>query len=350
MAWYLFSKFLVVEMDCLESKIAMNIRKTLLLLACACPVTSFGQNLSQISHTLKLSSPANTRDVVSKKPVSEYDYAVTYRYGINMNAFDTTSGYIVDYDLMRLEIGSNGLTRYYSISADRRDSIMYRARISTDNRNGVDLDSWMPEGRFALYEDTYLNWPETGKLTVRMGMVKEEFEYTEPIPQMTWQFLNIPPRTVCGYQCMAAGTTFRGRQYTVWFTPDIPISAGPWKFSGLPGLILAVDESSGIFSWEAVGISSDTGNIHLFDPEYDCITNHVSCGVPLMYIRRITRRQALDLERRRWADPFGMIVSSGINVRVTRVTANGEIVSDEKVSAANREKYVLPEIPALELE
>ena len=69
-----------------------------------------------------------------------------------------------------------------------------------------------------------------------------------------------------------------------------------------------------------------------------------------MKIRRITRKQALDLERRRWSDPFGMIISSGINVQVTRVTANGEIVSDEKVSASNREKYALPEIPVLELE
>lgn len=69
-----------------------------------------------------------------------------------------------------------------------------------------------------------------------------------------------------------------------------------------------------------------------------------------MKIRRITRKQALDLERRRWADPFGMAISSGINVQVRRVNANGEIVSDEKVSAANREKYALPEIPVLELE
>ena len=29
---------------------------------------------------------------------------------------------------------------------------------------------------------------------------------------------------------------------------------------------------------------------------------------------------------------------------------NGEIISDEMVTAANREKYALPEIPVLELE
>lgn len=320
-----------------------------LSLTALAPLPAHSQSVSLYGETLKTSCPVNCRDVTSKKPISTYSYTVTYRYEVDMNAWDTTGNYIPDYDFMRLEISPDGLSRYYSTTSDRRDSIMYRARTDANHRGGVDLDSWKPAERFALYEDTYLNWPEAGELTVRTGMVREEFEYTEPVPQMTWQFLNIPPKTVCGYQCMAAGTTFRGRQYTVWFAPEIPISAGPWKFSGLPGLILAVEESSGIFSWEAVGISSDTGDIHLFDPKYDCITNHVSCGVPLMKIRRITRKQALDLERRRWADPFGMIISSGGSVQMT-VMQNGEIISDEMVTAANREKYALPEIPVLELE
>jgi GLPGLI family protein len=40
---------------------------------------------------------------------------------------------------------------------------------------------------------------------------------------------------------------FRGRRYIAWFNPNIPIPDGPWKLSGLPGLIIeAYDEKKHI--------------------------------------------------------------------------------------------------------
>ena len=160
-----------------------------LLLTALTPLPARGQSVSLYGETLKTSCPLNCRDVTSKKPIGTYSHTVTYRYEVDMNAWDTAGNYIPDYDIMRLEISPDGLSRYYSTTADRRDSIMYRARTDANHRGGVDLDSWKPAERFALYEDTYLNWPEAGELTVRTGMVREEFEYTEPVPQMTWQFL-----------------------------------------------------------------------------------------------------------------------------------------------------------------
>jgi GLPGLI family protein len=40
------------------------------------------------------------------------------------------------------------------------------------------------------------------------------------------------------YDCSHATGKFRGREYDVWYTPDIPIPSGPFKLGGLPGLIL----------------------------------------------------------------------------------------------------------------
>ncbi|MDR6194579.1 GLPGLI family protein [Siphonobacter sp. SORGH_AS_0500] len=50
-------------------------------------------------------------------------------------------------------------------------------------------------------------------------------------------------RKIGNYDCLKAITTFRNRTYTAWFTPAIPISAGPWKLWGLPGLILEATSS-----------------------------------------------------------------------------------------------------------
>ncbi len=35
---------------------------------------------------------------------------------------------------------------------------------------------------------------------------------------------------------------FGGRKWTAWFTKDIPFSEGPYKFRGLPGLILLLED------------------------------------------------------------------------------------------------------------
>ena len=60
----------------------------------------------------------------------------------------------------------------------------------------------------------------------------------------------------CGYDCRLAKTDFRGRSYFVWFAPDLPISDGPWKFSGLPGLILEVYDSKDHYHYTIVSIRS----------------------------------------------------------------------------------------------
>ena len=85
------------------------------------------------------------------------------------------------------------------------------------------------------------------KMTAREIIYFRSFLYEEPdIPQLEWLQID-STKTIGDYLCRAATANFRGRKYTVWYTPEIPLPFGPWKLQGLPGLILeASDEEKRI--------------------------------------------------------------------------------------------------------
>lgn len=51
------------------------------------------------------------------------------------------------------------------------------------------------------------------------------------------------------YSCSHARGKFRGREYEVWYAPDIPIPSGPFKLGGLPGLILEAQSTDGAIKY-----------------------------------------------------------------------------------------------------
>jgi GLPGLI family protein len=79
-----------------------------------------------------------------------------------------------------------------------------------------------------------------GELYIREFIYGKPYITHEPIPVIAWQLKN-EVKTISGYVCKKAETTFRGRKYTVWYTSAIPVSVGPWKLQGLPGAILEAE-------------------------------------------------------------------------------------------------------------
>jgi GLPGLI family protein len=59
----------------------------------------------------------------------------------------------------------------------------------------------------------------------------------DTLSEINWELSEVT-RMIGNYKCQKATTKFKGREYEVWFTPEIPISTGPWQLWGLPGLIL----------------------------------------------------------------------------------------------------------------
>lgn len=69
-----------------------------------------------------------------------------------------------------------------------------------------------------------------------------------------------------------ATVDYGGRSWTAWYAPSIPISAGPYKFKGLPGLILELTDSENhyhftLYSLTNENIALQKARIHSFGIE-----------------------------------------------------------------------------------
>jgi GLPGLI family protein len=77
-------------------------------------------------------------------------------------------------------------------------------------------------------------------------------------------------KTIIGYNCKIAEANFRGREYRAYFCPEIPISDGPFKFQGLPGLILEIYSKDNFIKYSALEIvSNEIGKLDVKNVWFD---------------------------------------------------------------------------------
>lgn len=162
-----------------------------------------------------------------------------------------------------------GLTLYTSYFVAQNDSAL-RAWLKANPKK-----SYYPN-RLCLHGRDYAFWTEYqyGYFYVRENELTEwaimpfpeitHYRYSEPWPSMKWE-LSDEQQTICGYQCQKATCHWRGRDFAAWFTPKIPIKSGPWKFGGLPGLIMKVYDSRRLYLWEAVAV--EKGSFPIYQPD-----------------------------------------------------------------------------------
>jgi GLPGLI family protein len=72
---------------------------------------------------------------------------------------------------------------------------------------------------------------------------------------MKWKIQKSKPVRYLGLDCYQAKGHFRGRNYTAYFAPKIKKSDGPFKFSGLPGLIIRIASDDQFKIWQAIKIN-----------------------------------------------------------------------------------------------
>lgn len=97
---------------------------------------------------------------------------------------------------------------------------------------------------------------EPGNIKVYDTAGTEQYIVEEPLENIEWTLVEDSVKNVLGYDCLMATADYHGRKWTVWFTPELPVQAGPWKLAGLPGLILEADADNGVYSFVATGIQN----------------------------------------------------------------------------------------------
>ncbi|MDY5434047.1 GLPGLI family protein [Bacteroides pyogenes] len=160
-------------------------------------------------------------------------------------------------DEMVLDIGHQQ-SRFYSRWHDFRwhitDSLIARGASFAEVQGAI---SDYPRGR--VFDNIYKHYPQKDRLTLTTFLLKH-FYYEEALEKPVWTL--IPQDTVIlGYRCGYAEGTFRGRKWRACYTEEIPVSEGPWKLGGLPGLILYAAESSGYFSYRCIGLTQVRGAV-----------------------------------------------------------------------------------------
>ncbi len=173
-----------------------------------------------------------------------------YRYSYNVDTLDRARDYRESDDML-LQISPAGISKFSSLKNLTVDSIV--AKSSHEQFSA--LFSSNPDAvRNGEFLTIFKNYPE-GKLTHTEKICYDWVRYEEEMPAIEWE-LTDSTANVLGYECKSAQARFRGREWTVFYTEEIPIAEGPWKLYGLPGLIMKASDEKGDYTFECIGINS----------------------------------------------------------------------------------------------
>lgn len=166
---------------------------------------------------------------------------------------------------------TSGKSIFYSEKRLVRDSVMTRMR----QTNGASFDRSQMQNLRSNMDYTIAKDSKAGTTSFISRIGRDQYSYNED-RAMNWKIL--PETTTIGdYKVQKAETEFAGRKWTAWFTTDIPLQDGPYKFSGLPGLIVKAEDSLGDYAFDlketkkiaAPGIDQDVNIIKVKRKDFE---------------------------------------------------------------------------------
>lgn len=171
-----------------------------------------------------------------------------FMYEYRFSPDSLNKGFVLK-EIMNLDVTKEGSVFYSNVLLDK-DSVFNEQYNKGKTQGHIVLD-------FSKVKKTTANFVVSKSYPKYETALKTSFNALHLIvkeeKQMQW---NILPDTkvIEGYKVQKATTNFAGRDWIAWFTNDIQIQDGPYKFHGLPGLILSVADEAGDHNFNIIAI------------------------------------------------------------------------------------------------
>lgn len=136
-------------------------------------------------------------------------------------------------------------SQFYSENRIKRDSVMQAMFQSggARNFNREQMESLRSNIDYTIEKDK-----KSQKTIFKNRIGRDLYSYEEDRP-LNWKMLSETTK-IGDYKVQKAETDFAGRKWTAWFTTDLPYQDGPYKFSGLPGLVVKAEDDKGEYSFD----------------------------------------------------------------------------------------------------
>lgn len=179
---------------------------------------------------------------------------LNYRITYDLTFQPSTDTVALKNEIMVLLVGDS-TSLFFSKNAFVRDSIM--AAFKGDNPDISRMMAAMQSAPKSIFSYEVIKRNNSQQIVFQEKVFMDKLAYTEPLPAITWNITN-ETATKVGYPCQKATTSYGGRDYEAWFTFQIPIQDGPYKFSGLPGLIVDMYDSEKHYYFRMIGLQKVT--------------------------------------------------------------------------------------------
>ena len=170
--------------------------------------------------------------------------------------YDTTKPEKPLEEIMQLYVGKNE-TEYNSYEFEVEYARYHAAKwhfVAPDSSDHY--GSNYPENYVRKSRMIQWGFPKENKNYAGYNLVYQlYFVYEFEMPKINWS-IGEETRMIQNIKCQKATARVKGRQYEAWFAPELPFAAGPWKLTGLPGLLLEAKDLQQQVKFEFISVEN----------------------------------------------------------------------------------------------